>query len=448
MPVAINSAAPNATTSSLSITAPNASRALTFSRGLSNPWETHLPELESRLQGLSLTTTPTFYQMRYEHRLVGRRIRLLRIDPGSGDQPISCLLTESTFPPTEPFHAMSYFWGDPGGEIPISCQGQTLSVRRNLYSILWQLRQEGKQHLYWTDAICINQSDNVEKTSQVQMMKDIYTVASHVLVWLGTEENTDRQGIDLMQRVYETLGKPEIPIRSESRSDSLVSLSLPSYMDNSWKPLAQIFTSRWFRRVWILQEFIVSRSHEFRRGALVISSDIMFAFVLNMHVYEQLGLVALHHKLDCPSWPWFYRHDYDPVVGSAGWSMSLMALMAMSGSIYESTNILDKTFALVGLAKDGHPDIIDYNKQHKDVLIDLALRKFGLAGKPRGQGELQGMLPLWLVARNDRLYGLPSWIHDYQTVPKFHPFPLSFAQSRFVLGKELTPKITIDFPGR
>ena len=39
------------------------------------------------------------------------------------------------------------------------------------------------------DAICINQEDKIEKGMQVRYMSEIYSKASHVIVWLGEAEN-------------------------------------------------------------------------------------------------------------------------------------------------------------------------------------------------------------------------------------------------------------------
>jgi hypothetical protein len=45
----------------------------------------------------------------------------------------------------------------------------------------------------WVDAICINQKDNVEKATQLSLMRDIYKFASTTYVWLGpSTKQTDR----------------------------------------------------------------------------------------------------------------------------------------------------------------------------------------------------------------------------------------------------------------
>ena len=60
-------------------------------------------------------------------------------------------------------------------------------VTRNLYTALKQFRAEKLSEPFWIDAICINQGNLQEKNAQIKMMKEIYSHASRVLVWLGEE---------------------------------------------------------------------------------------------------------------------------------------------------------------------------------------------------------------------------------------------------------------------
>jgi hypothetical protein len=60
-----------------------------------------------------------------------------------------------------------------------------LSITENLHSALRQLRQTENHRILWVDAVCINQSDDVEKGRQVALMGEIYKRASSVLVWLA-----------------------------------------------------------------------------------------------------------------------------------------------------------------------------------------------------------------------------------------------------------------------
>lgn len=48
------------------------------------------------------------------------------------------------------------------------CDGKKMIIKPNLYDALLQLRQVAPGY-YWIDAVCMNQSDNAEKTQQIRM---------------------------------------------------------------------------------------------------------------------------------------------------------------------------------------------------------------------------------------------------------------------------------------
>ncbi|KAK7187683.1 heterokaryon incompatibility protein [Paraphaeosphaeria sporulosa] len=50
----------------------------------------------------------------------------------------------------------------------------------------------------WIDAICINQTDDEEKSKQVAMMGDVFSLASCVTAWLEPEEDRSNAAIRLL----------------------------------------------------------------------------------------------------------------------------------------------------------------------------------------------------------------------------------------------------------
>lgn len=48
------------------------------------------------------------------------------------------------------------------------CDGKKMIIQPNLYDALLQLRQVTPGY-YWFDAVCMDQTDSVEKTQQLQM---------------------------------------------------------------------------------------------------------------------------------------------------------------------------------------------------------------------------------------------------------------------------------------
>jgi hypothetical protein len=61
-------------------------------------------------------------------------------------------------------------------------------VTKNLAEALQCLTVTEESRFLWVDAICINQTDNSERSQQVRSMAKIYEDAKRVLSWLGLGE--------------------------------------------------------------------------------------------------------------------------------------------------------------------------------------------------------------------------------------------------------------------
>jgi hypothetical protein len=72
-------------------------------------------------------------------------------------------------------------------------------VTESLHSALWRIREQKLASVLWADAVCINQSNDDEKTNQVRMMQDIYSQADTVIVWLGDSQDTDEAALELIE---------------------------------------------------------------------------------------------------------------------------------------------------------------------------------------------------------------------------------------------------------
>ncbi|KAJ4379956.1 hypothetical protein N0V85_008795 [Neurospora sp. IMI 360204] len=90
------------------------------------------------------------------------------------------------------YRALSYVWGDTKDKIGIEVNGGHFSVGENLHALLQMLQHHGVESWLWADAICIQQSDDDEKSWHVQSMCDIFKNAEFVYSWLGpSSEATD-----------------------------------------------------------------------------------------------------------------------------------------------------------------------------------------------------------------------------------------------------------------
>jgi len=193
-------------------------------------------------------------------------IRLIKLNPGTGDQSISCSLMHTSLNDLRlPYEALSYCWGDPRNRQDIflhlsetdKISKSTLSIASNLYSALKSLRpQSGPPRLFWIDAVSINQLDLDERSKQVARMREIYHRSSRVVVWLGDGNEDTKASIKTIRAISERHERNKI---HEFQGDELISLHEPlmnkdengvSDFIDRW----QVLESPWFRRTWVVQE--------------------------------------------------------------------------------------------------------------------------------------------------------------------------------------------------
>jgi hypothetical protein len=99
--------------------------------------------------------------------------RLVRIFPGSGNEPIQCSLFIVNVENPPPYKTLSYVWGAPTGTMNphVLCDGGLVSITPNLDKALRWLRYPYRERLFWIDAICIDQHNIDERNRQVGYMR-------------------------------------------------------------------------------------------------------------------------------------------------------------------------------------------------------------------------------------------------------------------------------------
>lgn len=131
-----------------------------------------------------------------------REIRIVTILPSLDScASIRCTTGKISLNNSPGYHALSYTWGDPTVSVPIFVDDVEIQVTTNLEAALRHFRPKELPTQYpelrwWIDAICINQSDPVERSHQVQLMRDIYSHASIVIVWLGEERDDSKLALE------------------------------------------------------------------------------------------------------------------------------------------------------------------------------------------------------------------------------------------------------------
>ncbi|TAQ85342.1 hypothetical protein B7494_g6333 [Chlorociboria aeruginascens] len=211
-------------------------------------------------------------------------IRLVElISAHTPDDPIICNLIHQKLSNENLTHyeALSYTWGELHGSSPILLNGRPFKVSPNLYEALIHLRnmsdsktRRPKSRWLWIDAVCIDQSNMAERNEQVQRMRSIYQLAGGVVVWLGKTNEPEDEDLVFAPELW---GFSNLPANSEFRIPDLMALLVnlnyiysgdarsfgyiasKNFIERKelWGYLRQIFSRKWFMRLWVIQEVMV-----------------------------------------------------------------------------------------------------------------------------------------------------------------------------------------------
>ncbi|KAL6703702.1 hypothetical protein ACN47E_009396 [Coniothyrium glycines] len=324
-------------------------------------------------------------------------IRLLRINSSVGSSSnaeMRCtLMSSSAWRTTEHYECLSYCWGDSVyNEVLYVRLGASdveyaIPVTTNLYEALRALRDTGTSHWYWIDAVCINQVDVHERAAQVSIMKDIYSKASGVIIWLGDitpdsttavkfiKEISARFKTDTSLEAARVVGPNGLQLSSE-HIDRLETYTMKT-LGNPYKIIAQFFSMAWFRRVWVLQEAFSHTAVSVRFGEHVLPWGSIILAALWQSKFARANTASgeaggIHSRAYLPDLWLGLLHT------RAQRGLSMMELAARARD-FEASDARDKVFALLGLANDldaphmRRPGLLpDYTKSKEEVYIDFA----------------------------------------------------------------------------
>ncbi|KAI0548379.1 heterokaryon incompatibility protein-domain-containing protein [Xylaria curta] len=156
----------------------------------------------------------------------------------------------------EPYTALSYVWGDPAPVDKILIDGQELGITANLSDALRDLRDSRRTHKIWVDAVCIDQGNIPERSKQVARMGDIYGSASNTIIYLGPASPYVDAIFALARRLHFNESVIDaINIRA-LRKDGIATGETITLADAAYESL---LCNAWFRRIWVLQELVLSR---------------------------------------------------------------------------------------------------------------------------------------------------------------------------------------------
>ena len=182
-----------------------------------------------------------------------QEIRLVKLLPSEkyGD-PLVCALETVDLVSIPQFQSLSYAWGLGKADVPLKVGDGVLRITTNLANALRAVRQTSDTILIWVDALCINQQDLSERNHQVQLMRQIFTSAVTVNIWLGLPFPGAQDALQLLGKLAEGMPLRGITLQSRSNTTSIV------------ENMTAIFKYPWWQRLWVrtLQGSILNpRSH-------------------------------------------------------------------------------------------------------------------------------------------------------------------------------------------
>ncbi|KIW00860.1 uncharacterized protein PV09_07617 [Verruconis gallopava] len=347
------------------------------------------------------------------------------------DVPIRCIMYHVSHKQDLTYPALSYMWGDGKRNrrmiVEVGDKEADLMITDGLSDALRNIQVEG---LWWIDAVCINQSDNEEKSWQVQMMREIYEKATRVAAWIGPAADNSALLIDQLMDLPERRLREHLT-RHEYWTPPEDSIDLRAFWALIKRP--------YWRRVWVQQELqnnkpdvvmiycgkkrilasLVSFALQGLRKKLLLLgaqglgairrdsyASLLSAFLNDPDVEQCISLFNGHvHAM---------KRDIKPSLST------LLAIQYVNNSQLKASDPRDLIYALLGMCTDSHKYWIkpDYSKTKAQVYTETSVVLLKLLGM-----SVLRTTNFGYSANPDP--SLPSWVADWS-----QPFPLPLSSRK------------------
>jgi hypothetical protein len=324
------------------------------------------------------------------------------------------------------YEALSYVWGDPGAQKEIEVSGMIVNVTENLHAALQRLRYPAQKRTIWIDQLCINQSDNLERSNQVAMMRDIYRRCSCCIIWLGELNDVpSKDASAVFTFLKEVAAVATTPY-----------MGLPTlFRDNPDGVAARkafaafaMYGNPWWSRIWTVQEAMIPHDAVLVWGHLSVSradvlatsrhlrSDLMHAHFPDTFKAKRVQHYEMLRRMLYPIHGFIHSSTHDGPLD-----------LLLRWRHRDASNPRDKVYALMGLLPDDIlPSARTYDYEAPPSLL-FANVTFDLIRLENGLRPLLGScemthcttaLPTWAIdfANTNRLgmRQLKWWNHSHR----------------------------------
>ncbi|KAI0015112.1 heterokaryon incompatibility protein-domain-containing protein [Xylariomycetidae sp. FL0641] len=293
-------------------------------------------------------------------------IRLLQILPGLPSQPVKCVLRTANLlqnhVPT--YEALSYVWGSYLSDVnTITVDGKPFQVSPSLHQALVRIRRAQQVRTVWIDAICMNQTDYAERASQVTLMRDVYSKAERVIIWL---EDDAPFGLDQILRT---------------------GIEAHTIHYGATRVVSRLLERHWWTRVWVIQELVLAREAVILCGQYELGWDAFCHLVRRVRLhpcflpdrngihFEEFQTIEdsrnrkVGDKIEATSSHGSRSKEGDLVQDS---SQDILLSLVFDFRVRHATDPRDKVFALQGLVNRPLIRQPDYVKHPSQLTIEFA----------------------------------------------------------------------------
>ena len=168
----------------------------------------------------------------------------------------------------------------------------------------------------------------------------------------------------------------------------------------------------------MIQEITVARKRSFLCGRLRTEPDDIEALALSLPIVSAIRNPLLFNSPESVKGPLSTAHvvllsGITAEYGENG-PLDFVEILSMTSAFY-ATDPRDKIFALIGITNDGPPELIDYTRSLRELLIDVCTRFLNTA--PSSELALS---ILSYVHHDVQPVDLPSWVPswDFKGLPQ------------------------------
>ncbi|KAI1172765.1 heterokaryon incompatibility protein-domain-containing protein [Nemania sp. FL0916] len=305
-------------------------------------------------------------------------------------------------------------------------------VPKNLHWALQEFRRftmpslcarSNKVPLLWVDGLCIDQDDEKEKSSQVNLMGSIYRSAFTTISWVGRDNGRISTAIKWLDLISRELSEPW---GEYSPNGVMWMQKYPALFQDDrpveneiWGCVMELFDLPYWTRVWIVQEIALARNVYVVCGAAAID------YLRFEEVAKWVAALSTNPDLQRPGfmgpnmWNFVAYHLASAVTGIMVASRCGQIAKAeedqhddkwnkwkciTSTVNHKATNPRDKIYALFGLFQTR--SIADYRKPTEDVYYGFIEELFAETG------SIEFVAFAGLRFRQES-FDLPTWIPNW-----------------------------------